>query len=472
MNSPVILRDPIQIHLMSHALQSAIRASVHAAGAPAPSPVINSLCYKFLDKYLPGLGKKQKANAAHKCAAVVDTLVRKGKKVTVETIKQEVDSGMYHLADSWENDVTSKMGWMTSAPSKKSNGKSTSSVSRGGASTMGGTSYAPVSVSHNIRRSSKPRMTMRGECVTVRHSEMLGAILSGDPSSNVTAFRCFGLRANPGLTSIFPWLSTMAVNYEKYRFRQLRFTIVPLVATSFSGRIGVGFDYDSSDTAPGNRQEFYALTNHAEGMPWEATAIDVRCDNKYRFTGTHVAADNKLIDQGQVILMSDSISGGTIAAAIPLYDLIVDYEVELIEPQQSLFSTQLFQNSSLTSGATLGVGTDATVVTGPSVLVSVVVTSASVLTINFPAGNYSFSCMANWTSGAATATTATSTTNATVRVRTSAGSSFITIIGTLTATSDAAVTVTLGTVAWGTNQNRFNLMVSRVTSSVATGYSP
>jgi len=174
-------------------------------------------------------------------------------------------------------------------------------------------------------------MRASGDAFVIAHSEMLGSILTGSPTSNVTAYRCVGFRANPGMSTVLPWLSTMAVNFEKYRFKRLRFTLVPLVSTAFNGRIGVGFDFDSSDTTPGNRQEFYSLTTHCENMPWQACGVDVKCDGTYRFTCTHVAADNKLIDLGQVVVMSDSISNGaTISAAFPIYDLIVDYEVELI----------------------------------------------------------------------------------------------------------------------------------------------
>lgn len=336
---------------------------------------------------------------------------------------------------------------------------------------LGGTSYAPVAISHNINRKSKPKVSYRGDAFVVSHSEMLGSILSGAPSSNVTAFRCFGMRANPGMATVFPWLSATAVNYEKYRFRRLSFTIVPLVSTGFSGRIGVGFDYDSSDTAPGTRQEFYALTNHAENMPWQGASINVKCDNQFRFTGTHVAADNKLIDQGQVILMSDSVSnGGTISAAIPLYDLIVDYEVELIEPQQALFSTQMYKSpvtggSLGATGTVLAVGADQTVVTGPNIMTSVTVTSSTVVTIALPAGTYFFMIQGGWSAGTPALTVASS--NATLRLLNAGG---ITTSGSINATSDCTLTATVSGVSWQANMQNFNLVASRCNAALANSF--
>jgi len=280
------------------------------------------------------------------------------------------------------------------------------------------------------------------------------------------------MRANPGISSVFPWLSSVAVNYEKYRFRRLTFTIVPLVATNFSGRIGVGFDYDSTDSPPGNRQEFYALSTHAENMPWEASRISVKCDTAFKFTGTHNAADNKLIDQGQVILMSDAISNGaTISTAVPLYDLIVDYEVELIEPQQALFATQSFNsfNTNLVAGVPLGTGVDTTVITGPNVVENTTV-SNTVLGFTIPAGTYLVSFLGKWSTGGATAVIATTTTAATLVSQNAGGTSFGIVMASVQCPTDINLTITLSGVGFLANLARFNLMVSRVGSAVAQNF--
>jgi hypothetical protein len=335
-----------------------------------------------------------------------------------------------------------------------------------------GRTTAPVAVSRPIRKNSKPKMRLSGDAMVIRHSEMIGSILSGAPTSNVTAFRAISFRANPGISTVFPWLSSVAVNYEKYRFKYLRFVIVPLVATTYSGRIGVGFDYDSTDAICGNRQEFYALTTHAENMPWEASMIEIKCDKAYKFTGTHTAADNKLIDQGQVIVMSDTISnGGTISAPIALYDLIVDYEVELIEPQQALFATQSFAGtSSLVYGNHLGVGNDATQINGPSVVEDTLVSSPTVLTVLLPAGTYAFSLYANWSAGAATIAITTPAAGSANKLTSIGGSSYVLASGVLTCQTEFTIVFTVGTVAWNANLNKLDLLISRTTSAVYTNY--
>lgn len=331
---------------------------------------------------------------------------------------------------------------------------------------------APVAVTRKINRRSKPRMRVAGDSIVIAHSEMINSILSGTPSGNVTPYNCVGFRCNPGVSNVFPWLSSVAVNYEKYRFRKLEFTIVPLVSTAYSGRIGVGFDYDSSDAAPGSRSEFYALSVHAENMPWEAAAIKVKCGSQFLFTGTHTAADNKLIDQGQVILMSDSISnGGTISAAIALYDVIVDYEVELIEPQQALFSTQAFAapvNTNFIVGNNIGSGADLTLVGGPSVVESAKVTSSSVLTFSLPAGAYSVSAFMSWSSGAPGVTPAF--TGGSTKLNTTINGSTAQIVGVISTNTDTNLTITVSTVSWTANVTRFDLLIGRVPMVVYNNY--
>lgn len=355
----------------------------------------------------------------------------------------------------------------------KSNGSNIARKSVRPFALSGPVTNAPVSVAHNITRTNKPRMSMRADGVCIAHSEMLGSILSGNPTAGVTAYRSVGFRANPGISTVFPWLSSVAVNYEKYRFRRLTFSLVPLVSTQFSGRIGVGFDYDSTDNPPGNRQEFYSLSIHSETMPWQATSVAVKCDNAFRFTGTHVAADNKLIDQGQVIIMSDSVSNGaSITTAIPLYDLIVDYDVELIEPQQALFSTQSFTaNKNLTAGVPLGTGTDTTAITGPNVVTGTTV-AANTVGFSMPAGTYAVSSLCVWTAGAPSITITTPTSGVGLKiVEGHAGGTSI-VSGTFTCNTDMVLNFTVAGTNFLANVDKLNFLFSRVSSATFTQYLP
>lgn len=461
---------------MSQAIVKFVPGTVATVGQGAASLGIkltkNQAISRVVDfairKVVPNLDPKLHQHAKTFLTTAVNDLLRAGQNVTTKVLVSHAKRAL----PGYLKTITSVPNIMTRFGGRATSMTANSSQQLGGGVALGGnTTYAPVSISKNVRKRSKAKMSMRGDAVVISHSEMLGAVLSGTPTSNVTAYRATGLRANPGISTIFPWLSSMAVNYEKYRFRRLTLNVIPLVSTAFNGRIGVGFDFDSSDAVPGNRQEFYALSTHAESAPWQPSSVSVQCDGIYRFTGTHVAADNKLIDLGQVIVMSDSVSnGGTIAAAIPLYDLIVDYEVELIEPQQALFATQSYSNNSvLVAGVPLGTGVDSTLVVGPSVVSSTTVT-ATVVTVVLPAGTYAFCTRKNWTAGTPTYTVATPTTGAVLKVDTFAGGSFAASIGTISCTSDVTLTFTITAITYTANMNAFNLLFNRVASGVATNY--
>nr|UHS72116.1 MAG: putative coat protein [Tombusviridae sp.] len=193
---------------------------------------------------------------------------------------------------------------------------------------------APVNISRRVNVKSKPRITAGAKGIVISHREMIGQIIS---SANSGEYSTSAFVINPGKYGTFPWLSSLAGNFDKYIMRRLRFSTISNQATSTAGRVGLGFDVDSTDPSPADRNEFFSLTYHAECAPWDSTALDIPVDGKERFVNSHTTSDSKLIDIGQLILMSDAIT----AQSTNLSDVIVEYVVELIDPQQAIYSTQL-----------------------------------------------------------------------------------------------------------------------------------
>jgi hypothetical protein len=236
---------------------------------------------------------------------------------------------------------------------------------------------APVAKSIQNRGGGRPRLTTTRKGLVITHSEMIGTLFS---SGTTLTYNAVGFDVNPGRFATFPWASTIASNFDKYRCIKLQFRLISNQPTSVAGRIGVGFDYDSTDTLPADRVEFFSLTHHAECAPWDSIALNVPVDSAYRFVNSHTATDLKLIDVGQVIIMADQI----VATHTSLADLIVDYSFELIEPQQAIYSTMLH------SGANPAAFTDMTLV-GPIVAGVSTTTSTTVYFYNLPQGYYDVS---------------------------------------------------------------------------------
>jgi hypothetical protein len=252
-----------------------------------------------------------------------------------------------------------------------------STMQRGG--TIGTTRLAPTSVSRRISATSKPKFSSGSLGIVISHKELITQLVS---SATTLAYSAIDLTINPGKSSTFPWLSTLAGNFDQYRFKMLKFHLVSNQPTTVGGRIGLGYDYDSTDLAPADRNEFFAMTHHTECAPWDSTTLSIPVDAKSRFVNSHTTTDSKLIDCGQVTLMSDTIA----ATSAALADVIVEYVVELIDAQQAIFSTMQFTNG---AGTIPVAAFSNLLVVGPVVGQLVSTSSTTVMEVTLPQGYYS-----------------------------------------------------------------------------------
>jgi len=79
---------------------------------------------------------------------------------------------------------------------------------------------------------------------------------------------------NPGIASTFPWLSSIALNYSKYKFKTLRFLYVPNVPTSIGGSAYIYLSYDSKDTAPASLANVAVADSSSIGPAWVGGGIN------------------------------------------------------------------------------------------------------------------------------------------------------------------------------------------------------
>lgn len=86
-------------------------------------------------------------------------------------------------------------------------------------------------------------------------------------------FKVSSYSVNPGQSALFPWLSVMAKNYEKYSFEYLEFYFRPRVsgyaAAGQRGQVIMSFDYDASDVPPTSKQQMEATHPHTDDMPYK-----------------------------------------------------------------------------------------------------------------------------------------------------------------------------------------------------------
>jgi hypothetical protein len=113
------------------------------------------------------------------------------------------------------------------------------------------------------RRPNLPAMTMKGPTAIVRNYEEVAVFPTGN-----TAFQASGAISNVGIAGSFPWLSSIALNYSKFRFRKLRFFFSGSCPTSTTGKVWINITYDALDTAPSTLAQVMQSEDSCSGPAW------------------------------------------------------------------------------------------------------------------------------------------------------------------------------------------------------------
>jgi hypothetical protein len=159
---------------------------------------------------------------------------------------------------------------------------------------------------------------------------------------------------------MFPWLSSIATAFEKYRFHSLRFEFVTATATSTTGAVALAPEYDPDDNNYGlTKQQLYMFDGVVRGPLWESLALNFRVPNRQMFTRDHTTIGSlKWHDPGKLII---DVSSPSVTATIG--ELWVEYDVSLSIPEFELSkditaieSTSTWLNTSATYHAWPGNG--------------------------------------------------------------------------------------------------------------------
>lgn len=209
---------------------------------------------------------------------------------------------------------------------------------------------APAATSYSLS-SKSPVMTHTPKGTIVTHRELFDQMQTSNsltPSFGYDVVNYWTL--NPGNASLFPWLSHVALAYEFYQFRNLRFVYVPRTGTSTAGVAVLAIEPDADDlvtdldipaTSLTARQWMTSMQSTVEGSLWNAITLTVPSSILSKFPQRHTRSleahdhtvDPRTADIGKFI---GALFGGpqnTWAG-----DLFVEYTVELSVPQMSLES--------------------------------------------------------------------------------------------------------------------------------------
>lgn len=211
----------------------------------------------------------------------------------------------------------------------------------------------------------------------VRKCEFLG---------NVTGTVAFALAVayaiNPGLAATFPWLSTIAQSWERYRFRKLVFHYITRTGNATAGTVLFAPDYDAADAQPATEQIAADYTDSDECPPYanpetghfmfplNCARMNAMVKEHYIRTGALAAnLDIKTYDAANAFFFTvDSIDTAKWGK------VWVEYEVDLFTPQLPaagiVQGAATLSNSGGTGSATTNVLGTAATSTGTGIALS------------------------------------------------------------------------------------------------------
>jgi len=218
-----------------------------------------------------------------------------------------------------------------------------------------------------MRNGSVPVMHSTSESTVIRHREYIQDIVSSSTANN---FHLNTFPINPGLSSTFPWLSTIASQYQEYSFKGLLFefksTSADAIASSTNTALGsVMMATHYNPVLPDFTSKTQMLNEHFanDGKPSDNIIHFIECDPKenpfnilYVRNGAVPSNGNiQNYDLGELGVATTGIQGASNVCG----ELWVSYEVELKKPQASELSgisnsVVYYQGSSPTTSAYFG----------------------------------------------------------------------------------------------------------------------
>lgn len=190
-----------------------------------------------------------------------------------------------------------------------------------------------------IARSKTPKFgqSQSTNGVVIRRREFVGTATN----SSFTTFYLSSLSSstpgydlNPLCTSTFPWLSHLAGCYERYRFRALKFDMIPSQATTTAGRYYCAVDYDYDDAPASSKAELMGNATAAEAPIWQTMTVvcdpaSLNRDCPFRY----VSCSTRGFDfEPRTTYAGFFMIGFDTPTANCLIDIWVEYEVELVTP--------------------------------------------------------------------------------------------------------------------------------------------
>lgn len=171
--------------------------------------------------------------------------------------------------------------------------------------------------------------------ISQSNRELIGDVVSSQ------AFTAVQYRIQPAAAETFPWLSSIATKYQKWRCRGITLEYVPTVSeyapAGRQGRIVLAANYDAMDAILENIQQAENIRPNVAGVPNKPARVSLDPD---MVTAQPLLVRNGVVQPGMALSQYDggvfyvAVDGidGTVTDGTKLGELFVSYVIDFFEP--------------------------------------------------------------------------------------------------------------------------------------------
>jgi hypothetical protein len=191
-------------------------------------------------------------------------------------------------------------------------------------------SAVPVAYTTRTERTT-PVVSRREAGCNVKNTELVVASIPG----STTFVPQFTIPLNPGLASVFPWLSPQAIQYQRYRCNRLRVIYVAFSPTSVAGDVLLAPIYDASQPVTGStEQQLSSNKNSVEDNIFKRIEIDLNVSALHGGATTKWVrpcaqfGDIKTFDMGNLVVGTNNCANTN-----AIGKLFFEYDFDFFDPQ-------------------------------------------------------------------------------------------------------------------------------------------
>lgn len=182
------------------------------------------------------------------------------------------------------------------------------------------------------------RNTNRGEAVIFNHREYLGDLNSG--TGTPTEFQLQQYALNPGNVNLFPFLCSIACNFQEYEVRGMLVELKSLssdyAAALSMGSVFMAADYNVYGNTPTTKQQIENMEYASSAKPSRSLIMPIECEaqnnglvhKNVAIEGEYHGGDKRLYDWCNIYIGTQGIP----SASTPIAEIWVTYEIALFKP--------------------------------------------------------------------------------------------------------------------------------------------